>query len=96
MLARVRTITVDLANLEGLKEEWPRYPVTLKNKGLRDAFLIVDKRTGKGYSMTFWENDKAMQASEADPEFKKAYQILGGGFFTQQACDYFDVICKLR
>ncbi|MSO93028.1 MAG: hypothetical protein EXQ86_06475 [Rhodospirillales bacterium] len=96
MLARVRTITVDLKNLDGLKEEWPRYPVTLKDKGLKDAFLVVDKKTGKGYSMTFWENEKAMKASEADPEFKKAYQILGGGFFEQHACEYLDVICKLR
>jgi len=96
MLARIRTITAKVDNLEGLKKEWPRYPVTLKNKGLKDAFLVVDRKTGKGYSMTFWENEKAMKASENDPEFKKAYQILGGGFFTQHDVEYFDVLCTLH
>ena len=96
MIARIRTITAKLDNLEDLQKEWPRYPVTMKSKGLKDGFLVVDRKTGKGYSMSFWESEAAMKASENDPEFKKAYKVLGSAFFTEHDVEYFDVLCKLH
>ena len=92
MLSRVRKITVNLDKLEGLREEWPRYPSTLRGKGLHAGYLIVDPETGDGLSITLWDDEEAMRASENSPEFQEAYRRLAD-FFTEGTCGYFSVIC---
>lgn len=94
MLSRVRTIAVNKKKLRGLKKEWPRYPSTLKGKGLHAGYLIVDRKTGAGISITFWETKRAMLASQRDPEFKKAYERLKP-YFKEKDLAYYDVICAM-
>jgi heme-degrading monooxygenase HmoA len=95
MLSRVRTISVNTKRLKGLEKEWPRYPVTLRKKGLHAGFLLVDRETGEGLSITLWTSRRAMRASERDPEFKKAYERLRP-FFAEKALAYYDVICRME
>ena len=94
MLSRVREITVNMDQMEDLREEWPRYPGPLAGTeaGLWAAYLFVDPDTGKGLSMTIWEDEASMKASEGSPEFEDAYGAMDG-MFTEHTKTYYNVVC---
>ncbi len=97
MIARVRTLAVNLDKLEDLKEEWPRFPKTRVGKGgFQQAMLLIDRKSGKGYSITFWESEEAMKKSQNDQEYKDAYQVLENDYQKHLSVDYCELICHLK
>ena len=66
MVARVGTWQGSAEELE----RWIRRsreevkPSIQKDQGLKGAYWLVDRETGKGLIVTFWESADAMQASE--------------------------------
>ena len=94
MISRVREITITPGRMQDLAEEWPRYPGPLAGTeaGLRAAYLFVDPETGRGLSLTVWEDQASMEASEAAAEFQDAYAAMDG-MFTEHQRTYYDVVC---
>jgi heme-degrading monooxygenase HmoA len=54
-------------------------PAAKKNHGFKDAYLLVDRKTGKVMSITMWETEKDVQSSTetANQLRSQAAQIAG-------------------
>lgn len=57
--------------------------------GMRGAIALVDRSTGKGYTITFWESEEALRASEAaaDEIREKTAAALSGTITNVDRCD---------
>ena len=63
MFARVSTY--DIPNAEGAAEAFEAaLPAIREMQGVTDAYLLVDRNRGKVLTITLWESEEAVRASE--------------------------------
>jgi heme-degrading monooxygenase HmoA len=90
MFARVSRYRADQANdrlLEGFQDTiGPLQQV----EGFSHAYFLVDRNTGTAISMTIWENEDAMSASEAGGEERRRERTEAGGA-SVESVDHYEV-----
>jgi len=59
-------------------------------EGFSHAYFLVDQATGKAVSMTIWESDDAMSASEAGGEDRRRERSEAGGA-SIESVDHYEV-----
>jgi heme-degrading monooxygenase HmoA len=89
LFARVSTYHADQPNdrlLEGFQHTiGPLQQVD----GFSHAYFLVDKDTGTAVSITIWESEDAMSASEAGGEERRRERTEGGG--SVESVDHYEV-----
>ena len=90
MFARVSTYHADQANdrlLEGFQDTiGPLQQVD----GFSHAYFLVDRDTGTAVSITIWDSDDAMSASEAGGHERRRERTEAGGA-SVQSVDHYEV-----
>jgi heme-degrading monooxygenase HmoA len=90
MFARVSRYRADQANdrlLEGFQDTiGPLQQV----EGFSHAYFLVDRNTGTAVSMTVWETEDAMSASEAGGEERRRERTEAGGA-SVESVDHYEV-----
>jgi len=68
-------------------------PFARQLSGFKGAYWLADRRTGKGLSVTLWESEEAMRASETEiePRRKATVQAVGA---TLQSVEAYEVIAQ--
>jgi heme-degrading monooxygenase HmoA len=66
MFARVTSAEIFKEKIDQFIEIYEEYvvPAAKKQKGFRGVHLLVDRKTGKGMSITYWENEENALANE--------------------------------
>jgi heme-degrading monooxygenase HmoA len=54
-------------------------PLLKQMPGIKGAYLLVDRQTGKGISLTLWETEEAMNASAQAANQIRAQGVAGTG-----------------
>ena len=92
MFARVSTVTVPRDRAEDAARGFGSVLDTLRGiDGVREAFLLVDRSSGKGMTITLWEDENALRASEeaANALREQAARSAGG---TIEQVDRYEVV----
>lgn len=73
MFVRLTRIEVKIDRIdEGIKlYEESVIPEAKKQRGFKDIFLLVDRKTGKGISFGFWESEEDAIASEKNRYYQE-------------------------
>lgn len=64
MLARVVNAQLKIPQIDAAAETWRRYMDPYKTKGMKDAYLLVDRSNGKMLSVTIWNDSVAHEGYE--------------------------------
>ena len=87
MYARTMIGQINPAKRDELDEAIQTYqdsivPAAQQQKGFKGAFLLTNSHTGKAVSITLWETEEDMIASETDPycqeQIAKVGSVLAG------------------
>ena len=62
-----------------------------QQKGFKGAFLLTDRNTGKGVSVTLWEMEADLKAGEASGYYQEQITKLGGVFAAPPAREHYEV-----
>lgn len=67
MFARLNLNQVSVENVDAVIRIWEDnvLPVTRSQKGFCGAYLLTDRKTGKGISITLWESEEDAAATES-------------------------------
>lgn len=61
-------------------------PAARQMRGFKGGYWVVDRRTGRGFSMTLWESEEAMQATEAGADQLRSQAQDQAGTTIGSAC----------
>jgi len=61
MFARVMSTNLKRATIDEAAAEWVTHIAPFKESGLRKAFMLADRKTGKYLSITIWESEEAQK-----------------------------------
>jgi heme-degrading monooxygenase HmoA len=61
MFARVMSTELKKASIDEACREWRSHIAPFKAEGMRRAYMLVDRATGKYLSITLWEDEAAQQ-----------------------------------
>ena len=61
--------------------KWNDIPLMKSVKGYRGAYLLIDRKTGKGISLTLWDSEEDAIADEKSALHQKQVDMYKG-FFT--------------
>lgn len=82
MFARVSTVQGSPDRLEEAVRQYrdELVPAARQQRGFKGAYLLVDRGTGKGMSITLWATEDDLRASDtwADQQRAQAAQTAGG------------------
>jgi heme-degrading monooxygenase HmoA len=79
MYARVLRTDLKKATIDGAAAEWKSHTEHYKKIGMKKAFMLADRESGKFLSITLWENEKALQKNSNSPE-----QAAGRKYMTEK------------
>lgn len=82
MHARVMSTNLKKATIDEAGAEWHKHLAHYKKAGMKKAYMLVDRSTGKYLSITIWESEADRQKNSASPE-----QAAGRKYMTEK---YFD------
>lgn len=82
MYARVTIIRGDKEKVDDAIDLYKKYvvPAAKAQKGFKGITLLSDKKTGKGISITYWNNEKDALSNE-DSKYYQEQLIKFMGFF---------------
>src|SRR5215210_7367254 len=66
-------------------------PAAKQQKGFKSALLLTDSTTGKGFSITLWETEADMTASEASGYYQAQIAKFGGVFAAPPVREQYEV-----
>ncbi len=66
-------------------------PAAKQQKGYKSALLLTDPNSGKSISITLWETEADMNASEASGYFQQQLAKFGAMFVTPPVTDHYEV-----
>ena len=94
MHARITTLEMDTSRVDDavstLKEEV--VPQLEQSDGFKGFTLMVDRQSGKGVGVSFWESAEAMQASEELGNTSRQQASEAGGASGEPQVDRFEVV----
>lgn len=66
MFARLTIMQIDMEKIDEAIKLYKKsvIPAAKEQKGFRGAYLLADRKTGKGISITFWRNEEDAIANE--------------------------------
>ncbi len=70
-------------------------PAAEKQKGFRGGYLLTDRATGKGISISLWETEADMKASETSGYLQEQIAKFGGLFAGPPIREAFEVSAHL-
>jgi heme-degrading monooxygenase HmoA len=80
MFARVSTYAASPADVDRLVKAFDADDRLSQMAGIRDAFLLVDRASGRALTVTLWESEEAMTASAAGAtQVRQDAANTGGG-----------------
>ena len=96
MFARFTIVQV---NLDKFDETIKLYedsvvPAAKSQKGYRNAYLFTDRKTGKGYSITLWDNEDDAIANENSGYYKEQVAKFAGYFTGPPVQEGYEVSVK--
>jgi heme-degrading monooxygenase HmoA len=81
MFARVMSTTLKKATIDEAAAEWVTHIEPFKKEGLQQAFMLVDRATGKYLSITIWESEAAQQRNASSAGQTKGRQVMTDKYF---------------
>jgi heme-degrading monooxygenase HmoA len=83
MFARLTIVQVKIGNLDETVKIFKEgvIPAAKSQKGYRGGYLLTDSKTGKGISITLWDNEKNAIANEQSGYYQEQVSKFKG-FFT--------------
>ncbi len=93
MFARASTIMGKPERIEdGIRDyKEQTIPTLRKITGFKQALFMVDRKSGKMVSITFWDSEKDLQASTAAANKLRAQGAQGSGTTQPPAVDIYEV-----
>jgi heme-degrading monooxygenase HmoA len=88
---RVVRLKGEAAKIDEAITQWKNeiFPLLKKEPGFRGASLVGNRKTGDGFSVTYWESERAMQ--NARPQVRPQAQALldrtGGKIVDEDECE---------
>lgn len=79
MHARVLRTNLKKATIDEAAAEWKSHTEHYKKIGMKKAFMLADRKTGKFLSITLWESEEALQKNSNSPE-----QAAGRKYMTEK------------
>jgi heme-degrading monooxygenase HmoA len=88
MFARVSTYAASPADVDRLVEAFDSDDRLSRMAGIRDAFLLVDRPSGRALTVTLWETEEVMAASAAGASQVREDAASSGGGSIQSVETY--------
>ena len=66
-------------------------PAAKQQKGFKGAWLLTDRNTGKGLSVTLWETEADLTAGEASGYYQEQIAKFGGVFAMPPVREHYEV-----
>ena len=89
--ARLVRLKNDPANTDAAIKGWTSeiLPLLKKQDGFRGAALVGNRKTGDGFSVTYWESERAMQnaRSQVRPQAETTLNSTGGKIVDEDECE---------
>ena|SRR5579872_1576511 len=67
MYARVMSTNMVKDKIDEAAAEWRKHIAPFKANGMRQAFMLADRATGKYLSITIWESEEAQRRNASSP-----------------------------
>ena len=89
--ARLVRLKNDPANTDAAIKRWTNeiFPLLKKQDGFRGASLVGNRKTGDGFSVTYWESERAMQNARprVRPQAETILNSTGGKIVDDDECE---------
>jgi len=96
MFARVMSTTLKKALIDEAAAEWVTHIAPFKREGLKQAFMLADRRTGNYLSITIWESEEVQQRNASSAGQAKGRQAMTDKYFEQPpAPSNFEVVAVI-
>jgi len=66
-------------------------PAAKQQKGFKGAFLLTDKKTGKGISVTLWESEADMEKGEATGYLREQIGKVASSFSAPPTTEHYEI-----
>jgi len=96
MFARLTIVQVKIDKLDETMKifEESVIPAAKSQKGYRGAYLLTDRKTGKGISLTFWNTEKNAIANEKSGYYQEQLNKFKGLFTAPPVREGYEVSLK--
>jgi heme-degrading monooxygenase HmoA len=81
MYARVMSTNLKKATIDEAGREWRSHIEPYKKSGMKKAYMLVDRATGKYLSITIWESEDAQKKNAGSPEQKAGREAMTAKYF---------------
>ena len=81
MFARVMNTNLKKDIIDEAAAEWLKHIEPFKKAGLRQAFMLVDRKTGKYLSITIWDSEDAQNLNATSPTQTMSRQTMTEKYF---------------
>lgn len=73
MFARLTIMHIDIEKIDDAIKVYKKsvVPAAREQKGFRGAYLLADRKTGKGISLTLWRNEEDALANEKNRYYQE-------------------------
>ena len=89
--ARLVRLKNDPANTDAAIKRWTNeiFPLLKKQDGFRGASLVGNRKTGDGFSVTYWDSERAMQNArpQVRPQAETILNSTGGKIVDEDECE---------
>lgn len=81
MFARVMSTDLKKATIDEAAAEWRTHIEPFKKTGLKQAFMLVDRATGRYLSITLWESEAVQKANATSAGQTAGRQAMTDKYF---------------
>jgi heme-degrading monooxygenase HmoA len=81
MFARVMSTDLKQATISEAIAEWRTHIAPFRDNGMRKAYMLVDRATGKYLSITMWENEEAQRNNATSAGQTSGRQAMTDKYF---------------
>ena len=83
MFARVMSTNLKKSTIDQAAAEWVTHIEPFKKLGMKEAFMLADRSTGRYLSITIWESEEAQLRNASSSGQVKGRQAMTEKFFEQ-------------
>lgn len=93
MYARVLKTNLKKATINEAAAEWKSHTEHYKKIGMKKAFMLADRKTGKFLSITLWDNEDALQKNSNSPEQAAGRKYMTEKYFeAAPSAEFFEIV----
>ncbi|MFO0997850.1 MAG: hypothetical protein U1F33_14315 [Alphaproteobacteria bacterium] len=82
MFARVMSTDVKKETIDEAAAEWHTHIAPFKKTGLKKAYMLVDRATGRYLSITLWESEEAQKKNVSSAGQTQGREAMTKKYFT--------------